>query len=277
MTPIEKAVWFIESHFAEGIALDDVAQVSGVSRHHLVRAFGAATGRSVMRYVRARRLTEAARVLAAGAPDILAVALDAGYASHEAFTRAFREEFGIAPEQVRANGTVSNLLLMEPAKMSESGMLKLPEPHRIDGKAMLLAGLSERYNDVTIAGVPAQWQRFAPHIGHIPGEIFDAAYGVCYNGDDEGNVDYMTGVEVRDYSGTPSDLARLRLAAQLYLVFEIKEHISSIRTAWNTLWNVWLPQSGHALADAPFFERYGSAFNPQTGAGGYEFWLPLKP
>jgi transcriptional regulator GlxA family with amidase domain len=41
-------------------------------------AFGAATGRSIMRYVRGRRLTEAARSLADGAPDILAVALCVG-------------------------------------------------------------------------------------------------------------------------------------------------------------------------------------------------------
>ena len=47
MTPVEKAVWYIESHFAEDIALDDVAKVAGVSRHHLVRAFGAVTGKSV--------------------------------------------------------------------------------------------------------------------------------------------------------------------------------------------------------------------------------------
>jgi len=44
---------------------------------------------SVMRYVRGRQLTEAARCLASGAPDILAIALEAGYGSHEAFTRAF--------------------------------------------------------------------------------------------------------------------------------------------------------------------------------------------
>jgi AraC family transcriptional regulator len=48
-----------------------------------------------MRYVRGRRLTEAAKVLSDGAPDILTVALDAGYGSHEAFTRAFRDQFGV--------------------------------------------------------------------------------------------------------------------------------------------------------------------------------------
>jgi AraC family transcriptional regulator len=102
MNPVEKALWYIESHFADEISLDDVARVAGVSRFHLVRAFQAATGRPVMRHVRGRRLTEAARVLADGAPDILAVALDAGYGSHEAFTRGFRDQFGLPPEAVRA-------------------------------------------------------------------------------------------------------------------------------------------------------------------------------
>jgi AraC family transcriptional regulator len=79
MDPVGKALWFIESHFAGEITLEEIAAVSGVSRYHLSRAFGAAFERPVMRYVRGRRLSEAAKVLASGAADILTVALDAGY------------------------------------------------------------------------------------------------------------------------------------------------------------------------------------------------------
>jgi AraC family transcriptional regulator len=67
------------------ITLEEIARVSGVSRYYSSRAFGEATGHSVMHHVRGRRLTEAARSLSAGASDILSVALDAGYGSHEAF------------------------------------------------------------------------------------------------------------------------------------------------------------------------------------------------
>ncbi|MEA2887427.1 MAG: AraC family transcriptional regulator, partial [Bradyrhizobium sp.] len=52
MNPAQKALWFIESHLAGALTLDEVAAVAGVSRFHLVRAFAAATGFSVMRYVR---------------------------------------------------------------------------------------------------------------------------------------------------------------------------------------------------------------------------------
>jgi AraC family transcriptional regulator len=73
-SPVEKAIWFIESHFARDITLDEVAGVCGLSRFQMSRLFSHATGMTVTAYVRGRRLTEAVRALAKGAPDILAVA-----------------------------------------------------------------------------------------------------------------------------------------------------------------------------------------------------------
>ncbi|CAH1648286.1 hypothetical protein BOSEA31B_10103 [Hyphomicrobiales bacterium] len=49
MDPVKAAIWCIESRFASDLTLDEIAEVSGVSRFHLSRAFGVATGRSVMR------------------------------------------------------------------------------------------------------------------------------------------------------------------------------------------------------------------------------------
>lgn len=68
MNIVAKALWYIESHFADEISLEEIANAADVSRFHISRAFGLATGLSVMRYVRARRLTEAARSLAAAPP-----------------------------------------------------------------------------------------------------------------------------------------------------------------------------------------------------------------
>ena len=74
MIAVGKALWFIESHFASEITLEEIAKVVGVSRFHVTHALGTATGHSIMRYVRGRRLTEAAKTLSRGAPDILSVA-----------------------------------------------------------------------------------------------------------------------------------------------------------------------------------------------------------
>jgi AraC family transcriptional regulator len=68
----------------------------------------------------------------------------------------------------------------------------------------------------------------------------------------------------------------VRIAAQRYAVFSHREHISTIRRTLNTIWNQWLPASGHVPADAPNFERYDEKFDPVSGMGGLEIWLPLK-
>jgi AraC family transcriptional regulator len=276
MNVVGKAIWFIESHFAGDISLDDIAQSAGVSRYHVVRAFGFATGRSVMRHVRGRRLTEAARSLANGMPDILEVALEAGYGSHEAFTRAFREQFGLTPEAVRAQHHLRNIELVEPIKMDETLISDLKPARFQNGKPLLIAGLGERYTCETSRAIPAQWQRFVPHLGNIPGQVGRTTFGVCCNSDDEGNFDYIAGVEVTDFSDLPTGFSRVRIGAQKYVVFAHREHISTIRRTINTIWSKWLPESGHEVADAPSFERYGEEFNPQTGMGGLEIWIPIK-
>ena len=146
MDPVQKALWFVESHSREPIALEEIARACQVSMYHLTRAFAAAMGWSLMRYVCARRLSEAARRLAQGADDILAVALDAGYGSHEAFTRAFRDQFALTPEQVRAQGRLDNLQLLEPIVMNSQPTVELAPPRFETRKPMLLAGLVERYD-----------------------------------------------------------------------------------------------------------------------------------
>jgi AraC family transcriptional regulator len=277
MNPAQKALWYIESHLGAPLTLDDIAAIGGVSRFHMVRAFAAATGVPVMRYVRARRLTEAARALAGGAPDILSLALDADYGSHEAFTRAFRDRFGVTPEMVRAATRLDQLRLQEPIKMDSAALDHLKPPRFETSKPLLVAGLGERItHDNQGAGIPNQWQRFHQSVDGIPGRIGKLAYGVCCNGDDAGNFDYIAGVEVADFSDLPREFSRVRIPEQKYAVFTHAEHISTIRRTVNTIWNHWLPISGMKAADAPSFERYDEKFDPLTGDGGLEIWIPVK-
>jgi AraC family transcriptional regulator len=277
MNPAQKALWYIESHLADALSLDEIAAIGGVSRFHMVRAFAAATGLSVMRYVRTRRLSEAARALAQGAPDILTVALDADYGSHEAFTRAFRDHFGVTPEKVRSSTYLNNLGLQEPILMDSTLTDKLQPPRFETGKPLLVAGISERCtHENGGAGIPNQWRRFHQKVGDIPDRVGQVAYGVCCNGDDSGNFDYIAGVEVSDFSDLPREFSRVRIPEQRYAVFTHRDHISTIRRTVNTIWNQWLPASGLKAADAPSFERYDQNFDPLTGDGGLEIWVPVK-
>jgi AraC family transcriptional regulator len=275
MNAAQKALWYIESHLARPLTLDEISAMAGISRFHMVRAFAAATGFSVMRYVRARRLTEAARTLAAGAPDILQVALDADYGSHEAFTRAFRDHFGVTPETVRATTCLATLKLQEPILMESTAFDTIAPPRFETGKAMLVAGLGERISFDNSAGIPALWNRFHQHVHDLPGRIGQVAYGVCTNGDDTGYFDYIAAVEVADFSDLPRDFSRVRIPEQRYAVFSHTDHISTIRRTISAVWNHWLPSSGHKVADAPSFERYDEKFDPVSGNGGLEIWVPL--
>jgi AraC family transcriptional regulator len=120
MSLAKRALWIIERQLSRPLSLAVVAASCGVSRHHLAHAFGEATGYSVMEYVRARRLSEGAVSLASGARDVLQVALEAGYESHEAFTRAFKARFATTPRDVRRQGRDA-LVLVPPLELSDTG------------------------------------------------------------------------------------------------------------------------------------------------------------
>ncbi|RFB79176.1 AraC family transcriptional regulator [Methylovirgula sp. 4M-Z18] len=276
MTPIGKALWFIESHFAQDIALDDIAEVAQVSRYHLSRSFGETIGYSITAYLRGRRLSESARALAKGASDILQVALDAGYGSHEAFTRAFREQFGLTPEALRAHGHLDDLMLVEPFDMNTLALSTI-EPIRFEtAGAKIMAGLSRPCTVATIAAIPAQWQSFAPHIGHVPGQIGGDAYGLHWNFTDDGEFEYMCAVEVRGGDKLPEGFSQAKLAPQRYAVFLHRDHISAIRNTWAAIHNVWRPATSIEPQHAPSFERYDERFDPRTGTGDVEIWIPVK-
>ena len=123
---------------------------------------------------------------------------------------------------------------------------------------------------------PTSGSSFHQKVDEIPARVGKVAYGVCCNGDDCGNFDYIAGVEVADFSDLPREFSRVRIPEQKYAVFTHAEHISTIRRTINTIWNHWLPISGMKAADAPSFERYDEKFDPATGNGGLEIWVPVK-
>lgn len=91
----------LEQHLLEDVELNDLAGAAGYSMFHFHRLFRAATGETVRQYQRRLRLERAAHHLIHGQDDILTLALDAGYGSHEAFTRAFQARFQTTPSAFR--------------------------------------------------------------------------------------------------------------------------------------------------------------------------------
>jgi AraC family transcriptional regulator len=277
MSLTNKALWVIERNLSQPLTLSELAAACSVSRYHLAHAFGEATGLSVMHYVRSRRLTQAARSLASGdAPDILNLALDAGYGSHEAFTRAFRAQFGTTPEMVRREKTVEDLPMTNAMKTVDNNGTTLAPPRFVSGVPMLLVGLSERHSFGATQGIPAQWQRFMACYGEISDKAAKIPLGVSTNMDDDGNFEYVCAVEVSRVSELPRGLTQLRVPAQHYAVFQHLDHVSTLAATYSAIWNNWLPAHDHPAADGPSLERHLETFDPQTGLGGVEIWIPVK-
>jgi len=99
---ILRAQKLLEERLDEPVTPTDLAAAAHFSIHHFHRIFRARLGETVMQHVRRLRLERAARRMRTSEDRLLEIALDAGYESHEAFTRAFADRFGLAPSEYRA-------------------------------------------------------------------------------------------------------------------------------------------------------------------------------
>jgi AraC family transcriptional regulator len=274
MSLAKRALWVIERQLGRPLSLAAVAASCGVTRHHLAHAFGEATGFSVMEYVRARRLSEAAAALAGGAGDVLQVALEAGYESHEAFTRAFKARFAATPRDVRLRGCA--LGLVPPLDLPEDRGALVLSPTFASAGEILAIGRRARVSFATVGAIPAQWRAFGPEIGAIRPAGGPIPLAVMADLDDEGAFTYLCGLEVADFSMAPADWDQVRIAPSRYVVFRHEGHVSALRRTYGAIWNQWFPGSTSVPSDAPIIERHDPRFSVETGYGGLEIWTPIR-
>lgn len=104
---VERVRRFIEDHYPETITLDQLSEVAGLSKYHLIRVFGAAFGMPPHAYQNAVRVARAREALASGrtAAD---VAQATGFADQSHFTRRFKRMVGVAPGEY-ARGSLGRL------------------------------------------------------------------------------------------------------------------------------------------------------------------------
>jgi AraC family transcriptional regulator len=103
-TRIEGVMRYIHDHLHEPLDRETLAAVAGFSIPHFHRVFTAQMGESAISYIRRLRLERAGRKLRMGAVDITEVALAAGYDTHAAFSKAFKQQFGLSPREFRQLG-----------------------------------------------------------------------------------------------------------------------------------------------------------------------------
>ncbi|MFI9460831.1 helix-turn-helix domain-containing protein [Streptomyces xiamenensis] len=99
---VSAAVRLIEAGLAGPLTVPEIARAVGVSHNHLTRLFRAATGTTVVGYIRARRMARARHFLQATTMSISAVAASVGIPDLQAFNKACRRELGAGPRDIRA-------------------------------------------------------------------------------------------------------------------------------------------------------------------------------
>lgn len=93
---------YIGEHLNEPVTLNDIAKAIGYSKFHTSRIFKEDMGLPLFEYIRRERLTASAFALRSGNERVLDIALDFMFDSHESFTRAFANSFGITPKKFAA-------------------------------------------------------------------------------------------------------------------------------------------------------------------------------
>lgn len=99
---MNRALEFIEKNLNGTIELSSIARCANSSVWEFQRLFALLTNIPVGEYIRRRRLALAAQALQSGNYKVVDIALEYGYDSPAAFSRAFKKEFGITPSAARS-------------------------------------------------------------------------------------------------------------------------------------------------------------------------------
>lgn len=100
---IKTVLSYIENRVAGNLSHNDIAAATGYSLPHIRAMFRDTTGHTLAKYIARRRLSYAAFALAHTHKPVTEIALENGFGSHDAFTRAFRRELGETPSDFRRN------------------------------------------------------------------------------------------------------------------------------------------------------------------------------
>lgn len=249
-----RVIEYIYAHLDEAPDLNTLADVAALSPWHWHRTWQAVYGESVVNTVKRLRLQRAAADLSHTDMALEAIWPRAGYGSLSAFTRAFRDAYGMPPAEFRKAGSHTRFSMLNAPKgfspMHDVAIRKLPPatlaviPHR--GSYMEIGKAFE-----TLFGTLGARNLLRPDLC-MKGLFYSDPTAVP-----EAALQSAAGIMVPDASfPIEAPLQRAELRGGDYAVLRHKGPYSDMKAAYDWLYGEWLVQSGREAADAPVFEDY---------------------
>ncbi len=250
---LNKVIDFIGLHLDEELSLESLSDVFHISKFHFHRLFTTYTGLSLQQYIRWLRLKRAAHQLIVNKDQsIINIAINAGFESHEAFSRAFKKACGISPSKYRLGGSWSHW---------EQAPYCLPKEGKIDMKVDIrnidkirLAVLEHRGDPKHVAESVdklVSWARDQPvSLKPKPGEAFGLGY------DDPKTTPaaefrFDLGIKIPDHLKLEGDIIEKVIPAGRYAVAMHKGSHDTIDETIYPIYREWLANSGEELGDFP--------------------------
>ncbi|WP_285395907.1 AraC family transcriptional regulator [Lysinibacillus sp. fls2-241-R2A-57] len=281
---IQNSIEYIEEHLQNALSITEVSSKSYFSAFHFQRLFQAITGFSVQQYIRNRRLSEAAQLLVTTTKNILEIAMTYQYGSHEAFTRAFINHFGITPAQyrkVKKPIPLQTKINFLDYKMKGNLMMNKPEIVHLQKK--LITGyvykttlLDEKY----FVDIPEFYFDFGKnqYYVRISNKVTpNMAYGITTNFQEDGHFSFIVGEEVQKNNISLGDnFVNTEIPEGKYAEFKSDGTSESVQNTRRYIYGVWLPNSNYERNSGPDFEITDVVNSKFPNDMKMKIYIPIK-
>ncbi len=276
---IFQTLQWVEAHLREDLSVSAVAKKAGYSLHHFIRLWSGVIGSPPKEYIARRKLSEAARELAAGGRRVTDVAFDYGFKDLETFTRAFRREQGTTPTAVRRGARFPFAESVARPRTAPTDWMGIREAPCIDSiEAFTIVGRSIRVKSETDE-VGRLWNKFlerAPTVprAYVPRQYYQLAWWLE---DAEDSIEIMVGIKTTDLSEVPIDLVGKAVPACTCLVFTHRGSMARIGESYRDIYQKWIPSSDRRPAFPFNFERYTDGqSDPYSDSYSMQICVPVQ-